>query len=79
VTLLLFGALVMAFATLVSTHATLAIGLARREPRWHGLVALVVFPLAPWWGWQERMRVRGAIWVIAALAYGVTLGAWLSG
>jgi hypothetical protein len=66
--------LVVAFATLVTVHVTLAIGLARRVPRWRGAVALVVVPLAPWWGWRERMRVRGFVWVVAAVLYGVSLG-----
>jgi hypothetical protein len=79
VTIPLFVVLVVAFATLVCAHATLTIGLARRRPRWHALVAFVVAPLAPWWGWLARMHVRGVLWVTSALAYGVALGAWLSG
>jgi hypothetical protein len=72
--LLLLGGLVLAFATLVTAHVTLALGLARRRPRWRGLVALVVVPLAPIWGWRERMCVRGALWIASAIAYAVTLG-----
>lgn len=66
-------ALVVAFATLATAHITLALGLARRPPRWRALVALVVAPLAPWWGWRERMRVRSVLWVAAAIAYLVAL------
>ena len=66
--------LVLAFATLVTAHVTLAFGLARRPPRWRGLVALVVAPLAPWWGWQERMRARGVVWLASALVYAIALG-----
>jgi hypothetical protein len=69
------GLLVLAFATLVTAHVTLALGLMRRAPRWHGLVALVVPPLAPWWAWRDSMRVRGAIWVAAAIAYAAALAA----
>jgi hypothetical protein len=36
-------------------------------------VAFVAVPLAPWWGWRERMRVRGVLWVVAAIAYVVSL------
>jgi hypothetical protein len=61
--------LLVAFATLVTAHVTLVIGLARRPPRWRGAIAFVVAPLAPWWGWRERMRVRGILWVGAAVAY----------
>lgn len=66
-------ALLVAFATLVTAHVTLAIGLARRPPRWRAPVAFVIPPLAPWWGWRERMRVRGAIWIVAAVTYLVAL------
>jgi hypothetical protein len=71
----LFVVLVTAFAALVTTHVTLAVGLARRAPRWHALVALVVAPLAPWWGWRAHMRVRGALWVAAAAVYAAALTA----
>jgi hypothetical protein len=66
--------LVLAFATLLTTHVTLAFGLACRAPRWRALVAFVVAPLAPWWGWREKMRVRGVAWVISAVVYAVALG-----
>jgi hypothetical protein len=79
VTGLVFSTLVVAFATLVTVHITLAFGLARGFPRWRGFLALVVAPLAPWWGWQARMRVRGALWVAAATVYGVALGVSLRG
>jgi hypothetical protein len=65
--------LVVAFATLVTVHVTLTVGLARRRPRWRAPVALVIAPLAPWWGWRERMRIRGALWVIAVLVYTAAL------
>jgi hypothetical protein len=70
---IVLAALVIAFATLVTVHVTIALGLARRPPRWRALVALVVAPLAPWWGWRERMRVRGVIWVVAVVTYAVAL------
>ena len=69
-----FGLLVVAFAVLLTTHVGLAVGLARRTPRWRAIVALLAAPLAPWWGWQERMRVRAAVWVVAAVLYVVMLG-----
>lgn len=68
--------LVVAFAALVTVHVTLAFGLLRRRPRWRGVVALLVAPLAPVWGWRERMRVRGILWFVAAVVYGIAL--WLS-
>ncbi len=61
--------LVLAFATLVTTHLALAAGLTRRHPRWRGPVALVVVPLAPWWGAHDRMLVRSVLWIAAAAVY----------
>jgi hypothetical protein len=65
--------LVLAYAALLTTHVALTIGLARRPPRWRALVAFFAFPLAPWWGWQAKMRVRAAVWVAGAVLYGVML------
>jgi hypothetical protein len=69
-------ALVIAFATLVTVHATLVVGLSARTPRWRALVALFAVPLAPYWGMKDGMPVRAAAWVAAALAYAVLL--WLA-
>lgn len=71
--LVLVVVLVVAFGVLVTVHVALAFGLLRRRPRWRGLVALFVVPLAPIWGWRERMRVRGALWIAAAAVYAVAL------
>jgi hypothetical protein len=71
--LVVFAALVGAFATLVTAHVTLALGLARRRPRWRAPVALLVPPLAPWWGWAGGMRARTIAWLAALLVYTVAL------
>jgi hypothetical protein len=63
------GALVAAFAALVTMHVTLTLGLLRRPQRWRALVGFVVAPLAPWWGWREKMRVRSSLWGVAAVIY----------
>jgi hypothetical protein len=65
--------LLVAFAALVTAHLALVFGLSRRAPRWRGVVALVVAPLAPWWGWHERMRARGVAWAVAATVYLIAL------
>jgi hypothetical protein len=62
--------LVVAFATLVTAHVTLVVGLLGRPPRWRALVAAVVAPLAPVWGMRAAMPVRAVIWVASAVAYG---------
>lgn len=61
--------LVASFATLVTSHVALALGLAARRPRWRGAVALLVPPLAPWWGLEAGLRVRSALWITGACAY----------
>jgi hypothetical protein len=71
--LLVLAVLVLTFAVLATAHGTLAVGLLRRNPRWRGPVALLIPPLAPIWGWRAGMRVRGVVWVTAAIAYGVAL------
>jgi hypothetical protein len=70
---IVLGAVVAAFAALVTAHVTIAIGLARRRPRWRALVALVVPPLAPAWALSGRMTVRGVVWIASALGYLVAL------
>ena len=64
----------LAFGLLITAHVVLAASLAiERRPRWRGLVALLVPPLAPYWGMEERMRLRSALWPAAAAAYVVAL------
>jgi len=70
---LVAGVLVLAFATLVTTHVTLVVWLATRPPRWRAAAALVVVPLAPIWGWRES-RKRSVVWIASAVIYVVMLG-----
>ena len=62
------GLLVLAFAVVVTTHVALVAGLAGRAPRWRALVALVVPPLAPYWGWNG-LRRRSVLWIAGAVVY----------
>ena len=66
-----------AFGMLDTAHVALFVALLRRPPRWRAIVALVVPPLAPFWGWEARQRFASAVWVFALLVYGlaVTLAA----
>jgi hypothetical protein len=50
-------------------HVTLVIGLLRRDPWWHGLVAFVVPPLAPYWGYEARLRGRVTLWITTLAIY----------
>jgi hypothetical protein len=63
------AALVLSFASFVTAHVALVVGLLGRAPRWRAPVALVIAPLAPWWARKERMHGRVVAWVVAAAAY----------
>jgi hypothetical protein len=62
--------LVVAFALLVTTHVVIVFGLSSVPPRWRAVVALVVPPLAPYWGWRW-MRRRSIVWILSAASYAV--------
>lgn len=66
---ILVGAVVLAFASLVTAHLAIAVGLVAKTPRWRALVALVVAPLAPYWAWREHMRVRAGLWAAGLVVY----------
>jgi hypothetical protein len=70
---LVTAAVVVAFSTLVTTHLTLVAALASRRPRWRAAAALLVAPLAPWWGWRAS-RTRAAVWIASAVVYAALLG-----
>jgi len=65
--------LVGSFAILCTTHLWLAVALTLRKPHWKGPVALVVAPLAPYWGHAARMRLRSTAWVVALSVYVLAL------
>jgi hypothetical protein len=67
---LVLATLVVGFATLLTAHLSLAARLAlRARPRWRGLVALVVPPLAPLWGFREGWKVTAILWLSAVAVY----------
>ena len=61
--------LAVAFGVLVTAHVALLFTLAFRTPRWRALVALLVPPLAPYWGWQERRHIASSVWLFGSIAY----------
>lgn len=63
----------LAFGTLVTAHVSLLVGLLLRHPRWRAPVALVMPPLAPYWGYDAGMRFRTLIWVGAVCVYAVAM------
>lgn len=71
--------LVSSFAILCTTHLALVLGLSRRRPRWRGPLALILAPLAPYWGYGAKMRFLALLWVVAFSTYMLALVAAYSG
>ena len=64
------GMLLVSFATFVTTHVFIAGRLLWRvKPRYRGLIALIVMPLAPLWAYREKWRVSCWLWVGAVVSY----------
>ncbi len=63
-------ALIVTFAGFVTTHVALsALLLLSHKPRWRGLVALVLPPLAPFWGYIAGRRKLVVLWVALLAGY----------
>ena len=67
--LIVVATLVISLALFITAHVTITYGLAFRHPRWRALVAFLVPPLAPFWAWRERMRIRASLWTAALVLY----------
>ena len=63
--------LIGAFGLLVTVHVALSVALLLRSPRWRALAALLVPPLAPYWGYKEGWRKGSLVWVAAFCLYAV--------
>lgn len=66
-------ALALAVTALAMAHVALAAGLARRRAYGRALLALVVPPLAPFWGWQAGLRRTSLVWLAALAVYTLVL------
>ena len=69
VDLALYALLCVAVGLHLVAHVTLVIGLWRLGPWWRGLVALLVPPLAPFWGYEAKLRGRVTLWVASLAVY----------
>jgi hypothetical protein len=63
----------LALGLLVTAHVAIVSRLLGRTPRWRGLLALVVPPLAVVWGMKIEMRGWCRVWIAAAIVYLGTL------
>ena len=66
-------AMVISFALLVTVHASIAASLAKQSPRWRALVALIGFPLAPYFAYRANLRARAVAWTFLAIVYVATM------
>jgi hypothetical protein len=69
VDLFLMVSIVLSFATLLTAHVALTAGLVARPPRVRSVVAFILLPLAPYWGFRENMRGRAITWLASLSAY----------
>jgi hypothetical protein len=62
-------ALAVALTVFLGAHLSIVAGLAQRHSWRMAASALVVAPLAPWWGWSRGMHVRAMAWLVALGLY----------
>jgi hypothetical protein len=58
---------------LLASHAALSFGLARLGPWYRGLIAFVVPPLAPFWGYHGKLHGRSLLWIVALAVHSFCL------
>jgi hypothetical protein len=72
--LLITALAVLGLATLITVHVALSARLVlRARPRWRGLVALVVPPLAVIWGFRAGWKGLSSLWLAALAVYVLAL------
>jgi hypothetical protein len=69
----ILGLLLASFGVLVTTHVSIAFRLVLQRPRYRGLLALVVVPLAPYFARENGWHVSFWSWCGAVSGYGVML------
>jgi hypothetical protein len=62
-------ALAIVLLAFAAAHAALVAGLAREGTWQRAVLALLVPPLAPWWGYRAGMRLRALAWAAALALY----------
>lgn len=69
----------LALATLITTHVALAFRLLRRHPRWRGIAAFFVPPLAVVWALRAGWKGTAGLWLGSVAVYLIALIAALAG
>ena len=67
--------LLLALAAHAGAHVALLVTLARKKPRYRALVAFVLPPLAPYYGWMAGRGRLSLVWLagLGVYAAGVAL------
>ncbi|MEI9949185.1 MAG: hypothetical protein WDO74_09425 [Pseudomonadota bacterium] len=65
---LMFG-LAVSLGLLLASHVALSVGLAVLGPWQRGLIAFVVPPLAPFWGYSGKLHARSLLWIISLVMH----------
>ncbi len=68
-TSVLAAAVTLVLLVFAGAHVSLLGGLVARRPRYRAAVALMLPPLAPYWGWRAGFRRRVYTWAIALALY----------
>jgi hypothetical protein len=63
----------LALGLFATAHVAIVARLFGLGPRWRALVALVVPPLALFWGAEARLKLWCRLWLGALLTYSLTL------
>jgi hypothetical protein len=70
----ILATLVLAFATWVTVHVAISGRLLlRTRPRWRGIAALLMPPLAPLWAVRQGWRRPAGLWIGALVLYVLAL------
>ncbi len=58
----------------IAAHLGLLVGIAKGDSRrWRAVVAFLIPPLAPYWGWQLGLTRRTYAWLGALAVYALAL------
>jgi hypothetical protein len=73
VDLMLLALVAGAFGMSATAHLVLVVRALREGPAWRGLVALLVPPLAAYWGYRSRSRAWSGVWLGSLVVYLIAL------
>jgi hypothetical protein len=63
----------LSFSSLTTLHVVLAFAIGQRLGKPRGWLALLVFPLAPYFGFVAKVKLPSLLWCVLLLAYAVLL------